>query len=458
MNTRENNPFEGKSSRREFIKTTGKLAAAGVLAGVSIPYVHAAGSDLIQVALVGCGGRGTGAASQALSTKGGPIKLVAMADVFGDKMTKSYENLAQRHKDQVDVSPDKKFIGFDAYKKAMDCLKPGDVAIFATPPAFRWVHFAYALQKGINAFLEKPITVDGPTSKRMLQQAEEAEKKNLKVGIGLMVRHCRGRQELLKRIQDGQIGDIICMRAYRMQSGGGATGPKPQDMTETLYQVRRFHSFLWASGGIYSDNYIHQIDECCWMKGAWPIQAQALGGRHYKGNSVDQNFDVYAVEYVFADGTRLFYDGRHIQGCHNEFASYAHGSKGSAIVSTSSHTPGRVRIFKSHVMDSKNLVWAFPQPEPNPYQLEWDDLIDAIRNDKPYNELRRGVEASLVTSMGRMAAHTGQIITYEQMLNCPHEFAPDADKLTPDAPAPLKADKDGKYPVPMPGIKKDREY
>ncbi len=455
----ENNNLTGRSlSRREFVKTTGKIAAASALAGVSLPYVHAAGSDLIQVALIGCGGRGTGAASQALSTKGGPIKLVAMADVFEDKLTKSYDSLIQRHKDQMEVPQDRKFLGFDAYKKAMDCLKPGDVAIFATPPAFRWVHFAYALQKGINVFMEKPITVDGPTSKRMLQMADEATKKNLKVGVGLMVRHCRGRQELLKRIQDGQIGDIICMRAYRMQSGGGATGPKPADMSEVMFQVRRFHSFLWASGGIYSDNYIHQIDECCWMKGAWPVQAQALGARHYKGNSVDQNFDVYAVEYVFPDGTRLFYDGRHMAGCHNEFASYAHGTKGSAIISTSAHTPGRVRIFKSHIMNSENLVWAFPQPEPNPYQLEWDDLIDAIRNDKPYNELRRGVEASLVTSMGRMAAHTGQIITYEQMLNCPHEFAPDVDKLTPDSPAPIQADKDGRYPVPMPGIKKDREY
>lgn len=457
MNSEKNNPSGEKLSHQESINK-GKAAAVSALAGVSIPYVHAAGSDLIQVALIGCGGRGTGAASQALSTKGGPIKLVAMADVFEDKLTSSYENLVKRHKDQVDVPQDRKFLGLDAYKKAMDCLKPGDVAIFATPPAFRWVHYAYALQKGLHVFMEKPITVDGPTSKRMLQLAEESEKKNLKVGVGLMVRHCRGRQELLKRIQDGQIGDIICMRAYRMQSGGGATGPKPPNQSELMYQIRRFHSFLWASGGIYSDNYIHQIDECCWMKGAWPVQAQALGVRHYAGNRVDQNFDVYIVEYVFPDGTRLFYDGRHMPGCHNEFASYAHGSKGSAIISTSAHTPGRVRIFKSHVMTSENLVWAFPQPEPNPYQLEWDDLIDAIRNDKPYNELRRGVEASLVTSMGRMAAHTGQVITYEQMLNCPHEFAPGLDKLTEDSPAPLQADKDGKYPCPMPGIKKDREY
>lgn len=454
----KNDTHGAPTSRREFLIKTGKVAAASALAGVALPHVHAAGSDLIQVALIGCGGRGTGAASQALSTKGGPIKLVAMADVFEDKLRNSYENLVRQHKDQVDVPPDRQFLGFDAYKKAMDCLKPGDVAIFATPPAFRWVHYAYALQKGLHVFMEKPVTVDGPTSRRMLKMAEESEKKNLKVGVGLMVRHCRGRQELLKRIQDGAIGEIILMRGYRMQSGGGQTGPKPPNMSELRFQVRRFHSFLWASGGIYSDNYIHQIDECSWMKGAWPVQAQAVGGRHYRGNSVDQNFDVYAVEYVFPDGTRFFYDGRHMSGCHNEFASYAHGTKGSAVISTSAHTPGRVRIYKSHNMTSDNLVWAFPQPEPNPYQLEWDDLIDAIRNDKPYNELRRGVEASVVTAMGRMAAHTGQVITYEQMLNCDHEFAPDLDKLTEDSPAPLVADKDGKYPIPMPGIKKNREY
>jgi predicted dehydrogenase len=459
MNTQNHNSSGTPTSRREFLITTGKVAAASALAGIALPHVHAAGSDLIQVALIGCGGRGTGAASQALSTKGGPIKLVAMADVFEDKLKNSYENLIKRHKDQMDVPPDRQFLGFDAYKKAMDCLKPGDVAIFATPPAFRWVHYTYALQKGLHVFMEKPVTVDGPTSRRMLKLAEESEKKNLKVGVGLMVRHCRGRQELLKRIQDGAIGDIILMRAYRMQAGGGQTGPKPANMTELMFQIRRFHSFLWASGGIYSDNYIHQIDECSWMKGAWPVQAQAVGGRHYRGNSVDQNFDVYAVEYVFPDGTRFFYDGRHMSGCHNEFASYAHGTKGSAVISTAAHTPGRVRIYKNHNMTSDSLVWAFPQPEPNPYQLEWDDLIDAIRNDKPYNELRRGVEASIVTSMGRMAAHTGQIVTYEQMLNCDHEFAPDLDKLTDEnSPAPLVADKDGKYPIPMPGIKKNREY
>ena len=446
------------ASRRQFLKHTGRIVGASALAGVAIPHVHAAENNTIQLALIGCGGRGTGAASNALSVKNGPIKLVAMADVFERKLSGSYANLKRQHGPQVDVPEERRFLGFDAYRKAMDCLRPGDVAIFATPPAFRWVHFAYAIEKGLHVFMEKPVTVDGPTTRRMLQLAEQSQRKNLKVGVGLMVRHCRGRQELYERIRGGQIGDIVALRAYRMGSGGGTAGPKPPGISELLYQVQRFHAFLWASGGVFSDYYIHQIDECSWMKGAWPVKAQALGGRHFRGNSVDQNFDTYSVEYVYPDGTRLFYYGRNMPGCHNEFASYAHGTKGAAIISTSAHTPGRVRIFRGHNMTKEELAWAFPQPEQSPYQLEWDDLIDAIRNDKPYNEVKRGAEASLVTSMGRMAAHTGQIVTFDEMLNHPHEFAPDVDKLTNDSPAPLRAGPDGKYPVPQPGVLKDREY
>jgi predicted dehydrogenase len=194
------------------------------------------------------------------------------------------------------------------------------------------------------------------------------------------------------------------------------------------------------------------------MKGDWPVEAIAGGGRHYRGDNVDQNFDFYHIEYTFKDGTKLFMDGRTMPGCYQEFASFAHGTKGAAVISTSGHTPAKCRIYQGHKMTRENLAWSFPPPEPNPYQLEWDHLIAAIREDKPYNETERGVQASVVTSMGRMAAHTGQRITYEDMLNCPHEFAPGVDKLTFDSPAPLQADADGKYPVPMPGLVTDREY
>jgi len=453
-----NETTEKNTSRREFLKDTGRLAATSALVGAIGPRIYAGEDNTIRLVLVGCGGRGSGAASEALSVKNGPTKLVAMADVFEDRLSRSYKNLKREHDKQVDVPEERKFVGFDGYKKAMDCLKPGDVAIFATPPAFRWVHFGYAIAKGLHVFMEKPITVDGPSTRKFLKLAEESVKKNLKVGVGLMVRHCRGRRQLLERIKSGEIGDIVMLRAYRMGGQAATCGPKPANTRELLYQVRLFHSFLWASGGVYNDFYIHQIDECCWMKGAWPIEAHATGGRHYRGNAVDQNFDNYAVEYTYPDGTRLFYYGRNMTGCQGSFSSYAHGTKGSAVISTSGHTPGRVRTYKGYKMEKADLIWAFQQPEQSPYQLEWDDLIDAIRQDKPYNEAERGAMASLVSSMGRMAAHTGQIVTYDQMLNCEHEFAPDVNKLAMDSPAPVQAGPDGKYPVPQPGILKDREY
>jgi hypothetical protein len=201
------------------------------------------------------------------------------------------------------------------------------------------------------------------------------------------------------------------------------------------------------------------------MKNAWPVKAQAVGGRHYKQNNdglpyVDQNFDAYSVEYVFADGARMLFDGRCMNGCNDIYSSYAHGSKGMAIVSKSSDCGAPSTTFKGQNAQRSNMIWTskVAPEEQDPYQNEWNDLMDAIRNDKPYNEVKRGAEASLVTSMGRMAAHTGQEITFEDILNCEHEFAPAVDKLTMDSPAPLQADKDGKYPAPMPGITKKQEY
>ena len=455
---------ENRKGRREFLKTSGKIAATATLLGASVRGVHAAENSMIQVALVGCGGRGTGAAVNALSVSNAPTKLVAMADVFEKKLEVRHKSLSKKYPgtDKMDVPAERQFLGFDAYKKAMDCLKPGDVVILATPPAFRWVHFTYAIQKGLNVFMEKPVTVDGPTTRRMIELAKKADEKNLKVGVGLMVRHCKGRQQLKERIDSGEIGDIIAMRGYRMARRSATCGGPPEGMSEVMHQIAKFHSFLWASGGLYSDYFIHQIDELSWMKGAWPVKAHALGGRHYRedasGNRfLDQNFDTYSVEYTYPDGTKLFYNGRAMSGCHNEFASYVHGTKGTAIVSTSAHYPGKVRTFKDQTFDKSAQVWAVPQPEPNPYQLEWEDLIDAIINDKKYNEVERGAIASMVTSMGRMAAHTGNIVTYDQMLACEHEFAPAVDKMTEDGPAPIEVN-EGAYPVPLPGILKDREY
>jgi predicted dehydrogenase len=470
------------------MKTSGKVAVASALAGLAIPAVHAGENNTIQVALVGCGSRGTGAAEDALSSKFGPTKLVAMADVFPDRLKGSIDHLKRAKANQVDVPDDRKFIDFDAYKHAMDCLRPGDVVILTTPPAFRWVQFAYAIQKGLNVFMEKPITVDGPSTRRMLKLGEEAKSRNLKVGVGLMCRHCLARQDLYKRIRDGLIGEITLLRAYRQHGPVASFCTKARgadketaNMSELLYQIRRFHSFLWASGGSYSDFYIHNIDECCWMKDAWPVQARAAGGRHYHnhsgGHDVDQNFDVYEVEYTFADGAKLWLHGRCMANCEQEFASYAHGTKGSAIVSVNGHWPSYARAFKgqncvftgesrrkgrrpqkSAGASPQDIIWQCGEEKANPYRVEWDDLLQAIREDKPYSEVERGAMASLVTAMGRKAAHTGQTVTLKEMQEDQHEFAPEVDRLKMDSPAPLLALADGSYPVPEPGRKKNREF
>jgi predicted dehydrogenase len=384
-----------------------------------------------------------------------------MADVFPKKLADSYKNIQAQSPDQVDVPEDRQFVSFDGYKKAMDCLRPGDVVIMATPPAFRWVHFAYAIEKALNVFMEKPTTVDGPTTRKMLALAEQSVQKNLKVGVGLMCRHCEARAELFDRIKNDEIGDLILLRAYRIAgpTAHAFAPPMPAGFpSELLYQIQEFHAFLWASGGAFSDFLIHNIDECCWMKDAWPVEAKGFGGRHYRGDYIDQNFDTYTVEYTFGDGSKLMLEGRTVEGCYPEFASYAHGSKGSAVISASGHSPARCRIFNGQKMDSDKVAWRFRQHEANPYQLEWEHLMQAIREDKPYNECKRGAEASLVTSMGRLAAHTGQVVTLEQMLAHDHEFAPDVDKLTFESSAPLQLAANGKYPVPQPGINKTREF
>ncbi len=446
------------TTRRQFLKQSTCVAAGTLVAAAAIPHVHAAESNTIHLALVGCGGRGTGAAADALRTTSGPIKLVAMADVFDRRLNSSYSGLQPMFPEQVDVPTDRRFIGFDAYKNAMDCLRPGDVVLLTTPCAFRSVHFSYAIEKGINVFMEKPTTVDGPSTRRMLALADQSAKKNLKVGVGLMCRHCQARWELLDQIQSGRIGDITYMKTYRLVGPAGFCGPKPDDMSELLYQVQNYLSFMWASGGLVHDFTSHNIDECCWMKGSWPVKAEGFGGRYYRTGEVDQNEDHYSAEYTFADGTNLFVAARNMTGCMGRFASYAHGTKGSAVISTYMHTPAKCRIYKGHNFVDDDLVWSATEPEPNPYQLEWDHLIDAIRNDKPYNEARRGAEASLVQIMGRMAVHTGREITWDEALNHEHEMAPGLDKLTMDSPAPLPAGADGKYPLPQPGIITEREY
>ena len=438
--------------RRRFLGSA--AVSTGVLAGLQVPAVHAAGSDEIRLALVGCGGRGGGAAGDALAAPGGRVKIYSMADVFPERIEGVKRSLAQAHKDRVDVPQERTYLGFEAYKRAMDALRPGDIALCATPPAFRAAHFAYAIEKGLHFFMEKPAAVDGPSAKRIIELAPKADAKKLKVGVGLMCRHCERRAELHDRLRAGEAGDLVAFRGYRehppVHDLDLAPGV-PKGMTELQWQVKRFHNFLWGSGGIFSDYYIHHIDEVCWMKGAWPVMAEAVGGRHFQGRVNDQNFDSYGVEYTFADGAKFFYYGRTMKGCPSKFGVYGQGSKGAFTISGGGHSPARSTIYKSQRMEKDNVAWAAAQPEPSPYRREWEHLVDAIVNDKPYNEAVRGAEASLVTAMGRCAAHVGRPVAYQEMLDSPDDMTAGVAELTDQSPAPLVADAEGRYPVPTPG-------
>ena len=448
------------TNRRGFLGTSGAIAFAAAARAAepeapAVPAggVHVAGSDEIQVALIGCGGRGGGAVVDAFAAPAGRVRLVALADVFPERIASVKRALTEQFADRVDVPDDRTFVGFDAYRHAIDALPAGGIAILATPPAFRCGHVAHAIERGVHVFMEKPVSIDGPSTKRMIDLAARADASGVKLAVGLMCRHCDRRQELHERLRAGEAGDLIAFRGYRTQApihdldlGAGRGG-----MSELLWQVSRFHSFLWASGGVFSDYCIHHIDEVCWMKGGWPVRADAIGGRHAKGRITDQNFDVYAVEYTFDDGGTFFYESRLMPRCRQHFGVYGQGSKGAFTISTSGHSPARSAIYRSQRIDGGDVAWAAAQPEPSPYRREWEHFVAAIVADTPYNEAVRGAEASLVTAMGRFSAHTGRAVTYGEMLEYPDDLTAGVDLLTMESPAPLVADGDGRYPVPEPG-------
>lgn len=436
----------GTQTRREFLENSAKTIAGLTLAQALMP-VHAAENNTIKIALIGCGGRGTGAAGQALSTKG-PTLLWAMADVFDFRLKGSLSSLNQRFSKQIDVPPERQFIGLDAYKKAMDTLDKGSVVILATPPAFRPIHFEYAVNKGLHVFMEKSFAVDAPGIRRVLKTGELAKEKNLKVAGGLMSRHNKPLEEAIDKIHNGVIGNIITLYAYRMHGPVGLT-PKRPNMKELEYQILNYSCFTWLNGSFIVDWLIHNIDVCCWIKNSWPVSVQGMGGRQVRRDP-DQLFDHYFAEYTFADGTRMLAQGRHISQCWDFFGDIVHGTTGSAVLGEGISRP---RIFKGHQQNNENIIWQHNGPPFDPYQYEHDLLFDAIRNDKPYNETERCAKSNFTAIMGRMACESGKLITWDEAFNSNLELAPGLENLTLDAPPPESArpDQNGNYPIAMPG-------
>ena len=440
---------QGKRSRREFLELSGGFMAATTLTGFAVPYCHAAGSEQpIKLALVGCGGRGSGAVGNAFSTTGGPVKLYAMADLFEDRLQRSLKSLTKQFTDKVDVPPERQFLGFDAFKKAIDCLDPGDVVLLTTHSAFRPTHFEYAVEKGVNVFMEKSFAPDAPGTRRLIEAAKQADEKNLKVSVGFMWRHSKRRQEVIQRIHDGEIGDLHTLRIYRVH--GPVYCPKrPDDQNEIAFQIRHATSFSWVSSGFYIDWHCHNIDVACWAKDAWPVSAQGFGSRCYE--QAANQFDHYSVEYTFADGAKLFAFSRHMPNCWSTYSDYAHGSQGSAVIMTSLSQP-QPKIYKSQNMTPENLIWESPERDPNPYVVEWQVLFDAIRQDKKHNEAHRAAMANFAGLMGRAATHTGKMVTWDEVTHSDFQWVDDIDNLTFETEAPIHEGPDGIYPAPFPGV------
>ncbi len=447
--------YNGRSTRRKFFQQSGGVVTAATLASAISGRAYAAEDNTIAIALVGCGGRGSGAAAQALKTRG-PTKLAAMADAFANRLDLSRRSLAKRHAEKVDVPPERQFIGLDAYRKAIDAVAPGGVVILATPPAFRPIHLEYAVAKGCHVFMEKSFAVDVPSVRRLLKAGEEAARKNLKIAGGLMCRHNRLVEEAVRRMHEGTIGDIVTAWACRTHGAAGRGARRPGE-SELAHQIRNFQLFTWGNGSIFMDYMIHDLDLCCWIKNAWPVSAQGQGGRQ-SPTTPGQMFDHYAIEYTFPDGTRMMAQGRHIAGCWDRFADTIHGAAGSAYICSWGDGANRPKLYKSHVQTPENVIWRGDKQIAGAcaesYQREHDLLFEAIREDKPYNETDRCAKANLTAILGRAAFESGRQITWEELMASDLELAPGLDQFTLDSTPPVLPDSEGRYPIAMPGVTK----
>jgi myo-inositol 2-dehydrogenase / D-chiro-inositol 1-dehydrogenase len=430
MNTSPN----ASVNRRAFLARTGQVAAGLALANFE-QNAHAAGTDGIKLALVGCGGRGSGAANQALSADPG-VRLVAMADLFPNRLETSLSALRVQHPEQVAVADTAKFTGFDAFQHAMAAA---DVVILATPPGFRPTHFEEAVRQGKHVFMEKPLAVDAPGIRRVLDAAAEAKKKGLKVGVGFQRRHHPGYLQALERVRDGAIGDITSMSVYWL--GNARSGlPREEGESELHYQMRNWYFYTWLSGDHNVEQHCHNIDVGCWFKGAHPIRAQGMGGRQVRnGKEHGCIFDHHFVEYEFADGTRMYSQSRQNPTTLARISERIEGTKGVLDTQRTIHIQGA-------------NPWRFAEgkgAKKDAYQLEHNDLFKAIREGTEYNEAETCAISTMVGIMGRMATYSGKMIEWDDAFNSKLELGPRV--VSWDTPPPIVPGPDGFYPVAMPG-------
>ena len=427
--------MSSKPTRRKFIQ-----ASSAVIVGSALPSVaravHSHGSDEIRFVLVGCGGRGTGAAAQIMNTKGN-VKLVAVADAFPQKAAGTVRALKKRHAGKVDVPEEQIFSGLDAYKKAIDV--DCDLVVIATPPGFKPQQFEYAVNKGRHIFMEKPVATDAPGVRRVLAAVETSKQKNLMVGVGLQRRHEPRYMETVKRLQDGAIGDIITQRVY-WNGGGIWYRGRQAEQSEMAFQVNNWYHFNWVCGDQICEQHIHNIDVACWIKGAYPVECNGMGGwgqRMGGDRSKSQIYDHTFCEYTFADGTKMYSQGRHLAGGWNKVGEEVHGSKGTA-------TPS------GHIRGEQE--WRFSGKSPGGHQQEQHDLIESLMAGDIYNEGEYGAKSTFTAILGREACYSGKVVKWNKLLKKGHDLAPGIDNFTMASAPPVVPGPDGKYPVPVPGV------
>ena len=441
-----------RATRREFLARSAGLTV-GLAGGLGLARgARANGSDELRIGLVGCGGRGTGAVLDALNTRG-PIRLVAMGDVFADRMDRSLKALgaAENAGSRLDVPGDRRFIGFDAYQKVL--ATDIDVVLLATPPAFRPLHYAAAIAAGKHVFMEKPVCVDGPGYRSVMETNKQADAKNLKVVVGLQRRHQKSYLAGLARVHHGEVGDIVLIRTYFNMPGQGPNyNCRPATMSELEWQLRHWGAFTWLSGDHIVEQAVHVIDIAQWMKkDEPPLKANGLGGREVRvGCGNGQIFDHHFVEYEYADGSRHYAQAKQQPGGWRHVSETVHGTKGVLTVGSGPYGMGGSADYSAPADKGEGGETA-----DNPYRQEHQDLVDAIRKNTPLNDGYHGAKSSMVAVMGRMATYTGAEVTWEQATGSKVELAPGLAEYTLSSTPPVVANPNGEYPVAVPGMTKE---
>jgi predicted dehydrogenase len=440
------------ASRRGFLKGSAATAAsASLIAGLNpVRAAHVRSDETIRIGLIGCGGRGRGAADQAMNTTG-PTKLVAVADAFEDNLNSAVNGLQRQHGDKVDVPKERQFVGFDAYKNVL--ASDVDIVILATPPGFRPLHFEAAINAGKHVFMEKPVAVDPAGVRKVIDANELAKKKNLAVAVGLQRHHEPIYIETIKRLQDGAIGRIVATRAY-WNGAGVWVRPRKEGQSEMEYQMRNWYYFNWLCGDHITEQHIHNLDVINWLMGGYPVKAQGQGGRQVRtGKEYGEIYDHHFVEFTYEkDGDRsvLLSQCRHIENCWNSVSEYAHGATGWA------------NIGDGQIFDTKgNLVWEYPRNEGGKrknlhdgWQQEHHDLFAAIRRGEIPNEGEYGAYSSMTSILGRMATYSGVEVSWNEALNSNLVISPVEKFHSFNDTPPILPRADMTYPIPTPGVTK----